>query len=364
MQSETENSNINQSQPNTPINNHPEETKIDFPAHNISIEQEDTNIDLFSPNTLLTNGLIKLDTSLGIVGYAMQYIQPHSLFIVGTKDGCLLIYDPINFFLIEKLTNVHSDKWIISLYYCKALDLLFTTSTDRTIKVFKFNNSQGLEERAKMEGHKDSVNGILYIPEQNVLVSIGRDPNLKVWDAKSFTLKGEIETQGGGMGCLIIRMEELLDCVGVSFASGKIKFFNIVSGECVLCIETNSGNSNYYINSLLYLPQRKWIVAQISANQIKIWEKGQEGWNERGVIKTEGHANYVWIDEKEETLVCACDKPFLDVFDLGSLLRKNKILFAQTPLKNSNGLVYIKSLCKVVVSAWNSPHLYILKIAE
>ena len=240
------------------------------------------------------------------------------------------------------------------------MNLLFSTSSDRLIKIFQ-PESKNIIELTKLEGHKDNVNAVLVDEKNLLLFSCGRDPDIKIWDLDSYSLKDIISTGEGKMGCAILNIEER-NCIGVSFFTGKIRFYNIETKLCIFTLET--GVSNYYINSLLYLPKKKFIIAQISSKEIKIWKMINEELNEftvYGTIKSEGHANFVYVDKKEESIVFACDKPFLDVFDLNSLLRKNKIQFAETPLKNSNGLLLIPSLSKIIVSAWNSPHLYILK---
>ena len=336
-----------------------EETKVDVKPEqscNGLIPEPTNEISPFDIHTTYTSEVLKLETGTGIVGYAMQFVKSKGLFCIGTKDGCLLIYDVYNFKLLQKHSAIHKT-WIISLNYCEALDLLISTSSDRLIKVWKIDK-ENIVEIAKLEGHKDAANAVLIIPETKAMLSVGRDPDIKIWDMECFKLKGVIETGEGGMGCSIIQIQEL-NCIGVSFFSGKIKLFNIQQKECTLTIET--GHNNYYINSLLYLPKRRWIIAQVSAKEIRVWERNGVEFAVRGTIKTEGHANFMLNDENEDNIIFACDKPCLDVYELGCLMRSNKINFGETPLKNSNGLVYIKELSKLVVCAWNTSYINVLK---
>lgn len=308
-------------------------------------------------NNPLSSQTLKLDTSSGIVGFALVYIQPEQLLCVGTKDGHILTYDINDFKLINKYSSAHQG-WVISLTYNSALGLLISTSTDKTIKLFKVKD-RTLTEQAKLEGHKDNVNGVLVIPELSIMYSCGRDPDIKVWDLDHFKLKTEIPTGEGGMGCSIIEIKEM-KCIGASFSTGKIKFYSIDTNQWVFTIDTE--NPNYYINSLLYLPTRKWIVAQISAKEIKIWKKTGDEFVSGEKIRTEGHANFIVVDKDENTIMFACDKPYVDIQELNHFSRTKKLDLSSTPLKNSNGLVYIPELSIIIISAWNSPYLHIRKL--
>jgi WD40 repeat protein len=287
-------------------------------------------------------------SSSGTVGFALVEISNENIFAIGTKQGDLLLYDSDNLELIQGINSAHNG-WIISLSHVPEKNLIFSTSSDCSIGTFTIKNKR-LSHLKYLKEHSDVVNTTLCVLSKNIFLSCGRDPDIKVWNLDTFNLISKIETNGEGkMGCQMVFLEQL-NCVGVGFYTGKLNFYNVETCNCMKSITT--GGDNYYINSLILLKQSYKIVAQIKMNVICIWDI-QKDFQIFREIQTDGHANFILSDSKEEYLLTTCDKPYIELWKLNDINFSKKINLPSS-MKNSNGILPLKACSKLIVTSWKN----------
>lgn len=100
------------------------------------------------------------------------------LAVLGYRDGTLKIYDMKG----ECLLTTKAHKTEITVITCdRQIDAqyLFLGSNDTDISIF---NLVSMEPSFLLRGHKNAVTGLVYIPQDNVLISSSKDMLIKVWE--------------------------------------------------------------------------------------------------------------------------------------------------------------------------------------
>ena len=104
---------------------------------------------------------------------------------IGTGDGVLIVVD-INSKTVKKHIKL-SDKSIRVMSLAKDRRHLALGLSDNTVKILDL--SDNFRPIANLTGHTNSVFALSYSPDESMLVSAGRDAQLKFWQAESYSLE-------------------------------------------------------------------------------------------------------------------------------------------------------------------------------
>ena len=207
-------------------------------------------------------------------------------------------------------------------------------------------------------GHVDEVRCIKYLESEDLLLSAGVDPNIKVWDLNRFMRRTDISTNSHGDmdGSIVYILENRL--VGAGFKSGHIRLYHLFKKNLVFEIRT--GFYEYYIYGLSYLPKRKLIIASVNNNTVKVWRWNSEDKRaeEDQIINTKSeHQSSIKYNEDETQLIFATEEPFLESYDLSD---KERTLYYVDHIKMITSVLYVEGIKKVFVYDTGSGNITVL----
>ena len=113
---------------------------------------------------------------------AVCYSPDFKYLLTGSRDAHLKIIDA---FTMKVLESIPAHNYAIyDISYHKSGDFFATASRDKTVKIWNASNftvEQRLENTEK-EGHRHSVNKVLWLPDSDLLLSAGDDRSILAWD--------------------------------------------------------------------------------------------------------------------------------------------------------------------------------------
>lgn len=304
-----------------------------------------------------------IPASEGVLYEACAFIPKWKLLAVGfrkNQQGSLGLYNLESHELASSAYNVHK-RWINHVIWVEKRNFVITCSNDMKIKVFAASDQgKTLKSIATFRGHTNLVRCIKYLEGEDLLVSAGDDPDIKVWDLKGLRKFATISTNGSTNmdGSIAHIPKEKL--IGVGFRSGCIRFYHIYKKNMVL--EFKTGFENFYTYGLQYLPKRKLILGRVKEHVIKVWKYDDEKKKVEHykTINTKGnYPDCIIPNEDESQLLFTSRDNFLEMHDFTN--DKTAVCNLQPHIKKTNALVYLNSMGKVSVCDYTSGKVCILQ---
>lgn len=303
-----------------------------------------------------------IPNSEGVLYEACAFIPKWKLLAVGfrkNQQGSLGLYSLENHELVNSVSNIHS-RWINHVVWVDKRDYVVTCSNDMKIKVFAVSD-QGRNVRliSTFRGHSNLVRCIKYLEPENMLVSAGDDPDIKLWDLAGLKRFATISTNGHTNmdGSIAYIPKDKL--VGAGFRSGIIRFYHIYKRNCVF--EFKTGYESFYTYGLQYLPKKKLIIGRVKERMIQIWKYDEEKKKAEPykTIKAKGeYPDCIVPNEDESQLLFTSRDQFLETYDFGADKTCSHNL--QPYIKKTNALVFLDSLGKVSVCDYASGKICVL----
>lgn len=110
--------------------------------------------------------------------------EKHQEFAVGYSDYSVKIFD-LNDFSLKKVIEAHSNS-IFTVCYSPDNQFLLTSGRDAHLKVWNVGENYTLQE--DIAAHLFAVNDIVYSPDKSLFATCSMDKSIKVWDANRFKL--------------------------------------------------------------------------------------------------------------------------------------------------------------------------------
>jgi len=300
--------------------------------------------------------------SEGVLYEACSFIPKWKLLAVGfrkNQQGSLGLYNLESHELVSTVSNVHK-RWINHVVWVERRNYIVTCSNDMKIKIFAVRD-QGKQLKAisTFRGHTNLVRCIKYLDNDDLLVSAGDDPDIKLWNMKNLKRSANISTNGNTNmdGSIAYIPKDKL--IGVGFRSGHIRFYHL--HKRTQMFEFQTGFENFYTYALQYLPKRKLILGRVKEHVIKVWKYDDEKKKVEAYKTINAKGSYpdcIVANEDESQLLFTSRDNFLESFDFGT--EKNSIVNLQPHIKKTNALVFLDSLGKVSVCDYTSGKVCIL----
>jgi len=300
--------------------------------------------------------------SEGVLYEACAFIPKWKILAVGfrkNQQGSLGLYNLESHELVSSVANVHK-RWINHVIWVEKWNYIVTCSNDMTIKVFAvLDQGKNVKAIATFRGHTNLVRCIRYLDAEDLLVTAGDDPDIKVWDLKGLRRYANISTGGNTNmdGSIAYIPKDKL--VGVGFRSGVVRFYHLYKRNMVM--EFKTGFENFYTYGLQYLPKRNLILGRVKERVIKVWKYDSEKKKveQYKTIKAKGeYPDCIVPNEDESQLLFTSRDQFLEMYDFGT--DKTAQYNLQPHIKKSNALVFLDNLGKVSVCDYTSGKVCIL----
>lgn len=300
--------------------------------------------------------------SEGVLYEACAFIPKWKILAVGfrkTQQGSIGLYDMGSHELVSTIDNVHK-RWINHVIWVEKRNYIVTCSNDMKIKIFSVGDQgKRLTSITTFRGHTNLVRCIKYLDNDDLLVSAGDDPDIKLWNMKHLRRQATISTNGNTNmdGSIAYIPKDKL--IGVGFRSGHIRFYHLHK-RCQM-FEFQTGFENFYTYALQYLPKRKLILGRVKEHVIKVWKYDEEKKKVEPYKTINAKGSYpdcIVPNEDESQLLFTSRDSFLESYDFGT--DKNSLVNLQPHIKKTNALVFLDSLGKVSVCDYTSGKVCIL----
>ena len=217
---------------------------------------------------------IQIPLSSGLSYGALTHIAKWNLVAFGSRDGSIYsvgLYDLDAKRLKSSICDIHNNA-INSVLWIDNKNYLITASDDSIIRIFRASDyGRALQAIRKFRGHTDFVRCIKYIHQENVLVSIGYDANIKIWNIDNFKRCGAISTGGEGRMSGSIAHIKADRLIGVPFRSGYIRFYHLGNKRLIFQLYVGTFEA-VSLSGLQYLSYRRMIVTNTPNAELKMWQ--------------------------------------------------------------------------------------------
>lgn len=179
--------------------------------------------------------------SQGVAFDSLVYIEKWNVlgFGAGGDSNFVGLYDLSTESLLSAVYDVHIQH-IVNTVWVDHKNYLITGSNDYTIRVFRASNGgRTLQPVHRFIGHQSHVRSLRYIQSEDLLVSAGYDPDIKLWNINNFRRQGTISTNSADRMDGSIAYIEVDHLVGIAFNSGDIRFYNIRRKDLVFELKIN-----------------------------------------------------------------------------------------------------------------------------
>jgi len=237
-----------------------------------AIEDKDEKVTAIEDQTVpLTVKDYKLNLYLDLlapIGWdSIESLEDISLLAFGNDKGILEIRSSTDFTRIGT-HQVHKN-FINCVKYSSRRKKILTASLDSTIGVLEIQSDLKIKHKKTLTQHSDKVYAILLIEDQDIFVSSGRDPDLKVWDLNTCALKYKISTNNKGYMGTKMEYIQKHNLVVVSFKQGIIALYDLKNATEVHSFTIPSSN---WIHAMLYLEDTNELFVGVERGLVMSWK--------------------------------------------------------------------------------------------
>lgn len=147
--------------------------------HSIGVHNSEGDISCFSVNHKVYHNPKYFKPNCSSI---LMTKTPYKCFVVGTNSGEVLIHQ-IN---TNDTVGLQAHRAQINGFVTTAEGLIYSISDDRDILVICLREKV---IKGKLRGHRDRITGICHIPELGLIVTVGADSMINIWNLRSHTLQ-------------------------------------------------------------------------------------------------------------------------------------------------------------------------------
>ena len=183
------------------------------------------NNKVFYSNNLIIQNITSIFTHIAGINSASTF--PSGNIISVSDDQSIIIYDSINFNIIQHIQNAHDD-WIKYVEF-KDENNFVTCSWDKNIKLWRKKDNKFQIHKTIKKAHDDTINKVIYFSNEN-LISCSTDKTIKIWKENNKNCFENIKTltHSDYIGSLLYLEDKN---ILISSGGDGTKFWNLKKNE-------------------------------------------------------------------------------------------------------------------------------------
>ncbi|XP_033022978.1 transducin beta-like protein 3 [Lacerta agilis] len=263
---------------------------------------------------------------------SMAFDSSSTLLATGSCDSTIKVWDVPRQYCTHNLKGSTGVVHLVKFHPETSKLQLFSSSMDNTIRVWDLKSSECI---AQLENHYSSVTSLAFSPDNETLISSGRDKICTVWDLNKGEAKGTIPVYESIESVVMLPEQGDFSCVGVNKESlhfvtagskGILRVWDAASATCVhsqslpclpaACMHQEDGLQSFM--HCILVPMKSQIVTVNSERNICMYDaqtlelrKQFAGYN--GEV-----LDVRFLGPKDSHVVVATNSPQLKVFELVS----------------------------------------------
>ena len=159
----------------------------------------------------------------GIIYKAITYIEKWNVLAFGCRDGLEHSVSLCNFQDKSILASVHDvhQGWIANVVWIDEKNYLLTGSLDYSLRIFRASNrGHILQAIHTLRGHSLQLRSLIYIKNEDMLVTAGKDANIKPWNINRLKRSATISTNSEDDMHGNITYIEADGLIGIAYGAG------------------------------------------------------------------------------------------------------------------------------------------------
>jgi len=288
------------------------------------------------------------------VWLASEKIEKFDVFILGGREGRVSMYDSKTLRVLDVVQGFKS--FISCLHYVPQLNYLLIGGADSQVAVRRVEGRNLGKNIANLEA-EGYVTFIEYIEDENLIISVGTDPNIRLYHPTSLVTIGKIPTTRPGVkprgGIHYFKDKKLLL---VGFDDGMFHFYSLKTKKLAYAIFVEG--TNYW--GLEFHAPTQTLYAHTAPNQIKIWDFKGERPVDQNAITLEGEGEKAYhiriVDNYLFSTSCS-EKVIIYDIEKRQMLKKIEI-----PSMKCEGLLVLEKEGRIIVTDEDSARIASIKL--
>lgn len=120
----------------------------------------------------------------------IDYAPELDLLAVGASDNCIYLLNPNTFEVVNKIPEAHNNS-VFSLKFSPDNQWLISGGRDALLKVWRLSD---LSSVSSQPAHWYTINAIAFHPQGHLFATASRDRTVKIWDSNTFQLLKVLDT--------------------------------------------------------------------------------------------------------------------------------------------------------------------------
>jgi WD40 repeat protein len=230
--------------------------------HALVVGQNYDGIHVVDLKSNTTSGSLKVTES---AIYDLK-IFGHTL-LAGTGDGQLVVIDLQHMAVVRRIKI--SEKSIRCIVLNESIGDMALGLSDHTIVIVSMHD---FSVKYRLNGHNSSVFGLAYTPDQQHLISVGRDAQLKIWDTFShYAMRQSVVAHMYAIHSISLRPD------GQYFATGSmdktIKIWRLSDFKLLKVIDkARHGGHTTSVNKVLWTDYKNQLLSASDDRTISVWD--------------------------------------------------------------------------------------------
>ena len=288
----------------------------------------------------------------GVSG-AIEKIDQIGTFVLGSRDGKLSMFDSKTLRVLD-VTQI-SKTPVTTILYIPKESLLFAGGVDTKITVRRIDG-RNLGKHLSLLDAQGAVTTIVNIEDEDLVASIGADPNIRLYHTQTLVTVGKIPTRKGFApkeGSLYFRDKKLLM---IGYNDGMFQFFNMKQRQLAFGVFMES--KPFF--GLTYSELSGRLLLHVEPGVVRVWNFAGERPIQEYDINLEGEGDIPCnIRTVDKYLISASNNEKVIIYDID---QRKIVKRVEVPNFRVQGILALEKDGRIIATDENSTKIAALKL--